>query len=650
MTVENYRCIEDSGPVRIDGVTCLVGKNESGKTAFLQALYKLHPLETKAVYDSTFDYPSRNLAQYKRDEQAVPANVVKARFKLTVAQITEIESELGAGVLRSDMVTVSRGYGPMKRGVGVTSPSVTMFGVQLNEHVAVQTMLESHRSSHWTIGPEVATFADLIPKLHAPDSDYHSRELLEEIGEWRGKSVTLHVIDEYLSKWLPIFVYFDEYSNLPGQVEILTLIKRRDARQCSRGEQGFLRLLESAGLRLEDLAITESADYEAHIRSLEAAAGSISKEVFHFWTQNKALSVNLTTSSLDTSQIQNLEDVDHATARMLNLRIFNARHLVSMPFGERSRGFVWFFSFLAYFSFLEAGDRPIVLLLDEPGLNLHATAQADFLRFIDERLAPRHQVIYTTHSPFLINPNKLSLVRTVVDVDGVGTRVSEDVLKADSGTTFPLQAALGYELSQTLFVGPNVILLEGPSDLIYLDVLSEALRRRGGRGLDERWVKVPVGGAGKVSTFVSLLGANKSNVAVLMDASTRDISSLQKIRRSEILSRNALVTVGEILGRKDADIEDLFDPLWYLRLVAKAYPGLEIPTSLEGLPGTGERVVPRIEVWFKAHHIDGGHFNHFRPAVLLLGLEAGLTAQLPQDTLDSAQLLMDRLNELLPPS
>jgi predicted ATP-dependent endonuclease of OLD family len=83
---------------------------------------------------------------------------------------------------------------------------------------------------------------------------------------------------------------------------------------------------------------------------------------------------------------------------------------------ERSKGFIWLFSFLAAFSeYVNEGRR--IILLDEPGLNLHAKAQNDLLRFIDDRLAPHHQVIYSTHSLFMIEPTKLDRCRTVEDVD-----------------------------------------------------------------------------------------------------------------------------------------------------------------------------------------------------------------------------------------
>ena len=97
-----------------------------------------------------------------------------------------------------------------------------------------------------------------------------------------------------------------------------------------------------------------------------------------------------------------------------------------------------------------------------PGLALHAKAQADLLRYIEDRLAPNYQVIYTTHSPFMMQePAHLLRARTVEDVYiepkssgeqviDSGTVVGGDVLSIDRDTLFPLQACLGYEITQTL--------------------------------------------------------------------------------------------------------------------------------------------------------------------------------------------------------
>lgn len=66
VTITNYRCINDSGPVEIGDVTCLVGKNESGKTAFLQALRMLNPVEGSVAYNDVMDYPAKGFALYKK--------------------------------------------------------------------------------------------------------------------------------------------------------------------------------------------------------------------------------------------------------------------------------------------------------------------------------------------------------------------------------------------------------------------------------------------------------------------------------------------------------------------------------------------------------------------------------------------------------
>lgn len=87
--------------------------------------------------------------------------------------------------------------------------------------------------------------------------------------------------------------------------------------------------------------------------------------------------------------------------RYLNIRIYNTKHRVTLPLKNRSKGFLWFFSFLVWFSKIQGKkDTNYILLLDEPGLSLHASAQNDLLRFIEEKLAPEYQVLYTTHSPF----------------------------------------------------------------------------------------------------------------------------------------------------------------------------------------------------------------------------------------------------------
>ena len=166
-------------------------------------------------------------------------------------------------------------------------------------------------------------------------------------------------------------------------------------------------------------------------------------------------------------------------------RVYDSKRMVSTPLGTRSRGFVWFFSFLAWFDQQQRKNEPLILLLDEPGLFLHGRAQGDLLRYIDEELKGNHQVIYTTHSPFMVDSTKFDRIRIVQDKsmdsdkpipsNEDGTKVITEVLEATQDSLFPLQGALGYDIYQTLFVGPNSLVVEGVSDLLYIQTISALL-------------------------------------------------------------------------------------------------------------------------------------------------------------------------------
>jgi predicted ATP-dependent endonuclease of OLD family len=133
----------------------------------------------------------------------------------------------------------------------------------------------------------------------------------------------------------------------------------------------------------------------------------------------------------------------------------------------------------SFFDFNRNSD--IILLLDEPGLSLHARAQKDLLDAIDSNFTGPRQVIYTTHSPFMVRTESLDRVRIVEDKGPAeGAVVSNEAGKtSDPDTLFPLQAALGYDIAQNLFIGNRNILMEGTSDFAYLTAFSSYLRSKG---------------------------------------------------------------------------------------------------------------------------------------------------------------------------
>ena len=178
-------------------------------------------------------------------------------------------------------------------------------------------------------------------------------------------------------------------------------------------------------------------------------------------------------------------DGQHLVDEFLQLRVQDDRHYFTNNLDVRSSGFRWFVSFLAAFKEFES-DKSVVLL-DEPALALHARAQRDFLDFIEDTLAGTHQVLYTTHSPFMVDPAHLERVRVVEDMGPEdGAKVKVQLMSRDPDTLSPLQRPLGYDIAD-IFVGADNLVVEGLSDYTYLSIMSEALRDASRDHLDARW-------------------------------------------------------------------------------------------------------------------------------------------------------------------
>jgi hypothetical protein len=635
--IQNYRSIDNSGAVPIDKITCLVGKNESGKTAFLHALHLLNPLNPiagKTEFDDVMDFPSRRFSTYRKIRDKSPADVVTAIFELDDNELKTIEQELGPGALSNRQVTVVRGYDGLRkyRSEYDLSRIIKHLAAGLEVAAADRERLES-----------AATIGDLVGALRAiKEPDPSVIALIARIGSWREQSLGSHLVDDYLEAWLPRFFYFSDYSTMRGRVSLPDLKAKEASGSADEADKTFLSLLQTANANPSDFDI---ADFEALTRELEGVANGITEEVFTYWRQNPGLRVviQMSPGNPEDGPPLNLGPV-------INLRIYNPRHAVTVPFDERSRGFVWFFSFYAYFSNIpEDPLRNTILLLDEPGLNLHATGQRDVLAFIEHKLAPKHQVIYTTHSPFLIDPQRIDRVRPVQDLGDNGTTVSADAYQADSETAFPLHAAFSHELAQTLATGRHCLLVNGPADLLYLQLLSEACARAGLTALDPRWVLTPVGGVDKISAFISLHRSGKLNAAALIDAYPRDQRRIKALQDNGQVETRALIQISDFANGKEAETDDLFDVGFYCTMVSGAY-AKELPAGTlkpADLKSRIPRISARVSQYFKDNDVGSGTLDRYRLAAYFLREQHNLLPDMSPATLRRAAKLFERINDCL---
>lgn len=641
--VQDYKSVEDSSEFRVDPLTCLVGKNESGKTAVLRALHRLNPDDKdQRNFSVEIEYPRHGLFEYRGRHESSPATVVTTRWELDEGEASWVADTFGPEVLRSRAVTISRGY-----------DNVNRWWFDSDEVLAVKNLVQDSgldaQDQQKLTG--VTTLHDLAAQVDGLDESSRKDEFAARLSGVRGDATSLgQVLIRHYQALLPTFVYYSTYDALPGEVSLEQLVELENAPEPELPFpfKIFLALLALVGVKADE--VSETATFESLKASLEAISLALSREIFEYWSQNRNLEVEFTFDAARPG-----DKPPFNSGHVFRTRIKNKRYGTSVSFNERSTGFVWFFSFLVWFSQMkrEHGDR-VILLLDEPGLSLHGTAQGDLLRYINEKLVPQYQVVYTTHSPFLVDHENLLSVRTVEDMTGpngevLGTKVGDEVLSTDAETLFPLRAALGYDVTQTMFIGDHSLLVEGPSDLLYLKWASAELAERGRTALDRRWTVTPCGGIRKVGSFLSLFGAHQLHVAVLTDFAEGDKGEVRALRARGLLRDGHVLTAEMFAGQEEADIEDLLGRRLYVEVVNKAY-GLKAAQRLKVAPPSGAsmRVVKEVEDHFKLLPPEVREFDHYEPAEYLLANRAEFSsAEGIETALDRFEAVFTALNGFL---
>ncbi|ROZ88074.1 AAA family ATPase [Gordonia sp. OPL2] len=624
--VRKYRNIVDSGIINVEsGVTCLVGMNEAGKTAVLSALHRLKPVDG-ATFSTQHDYPRWLLTKDRKAGLIADTRPIEAVFTLSKDEMTQVADHFGEGVLTKSELTIYRLY----------DDATTWWSTASNESKAVAALLDR-------IDPAPPVNAELLDARSFEDLRARLTALAERSADDPAVTATIATVSEaitalvgtdtvskaiihFLGDRVPKFFYFGEYSVLEGRIDLHLLSQTATEQTASSSDQTARALLTLADTTPEALS---SEDYEDRRAELEAVSNDLTAQVFEYWKQNPSLRVRF---DLDRAASNVTQGQPQTAGNVLDVRVEDTRHYFTNNFSQRSSGFRWFFSFLAAFTEFEARTDTFVILLDEPGLTLHGRAQADFLRFINERLAPAGQVIYTTHSPFMVETGRIERVRIVEDKGPKdGAVVSQEVLSVDADSLFPLQAALGYDIAQHLFIGDSNLLVEGPSDFVFLDLMSRRLADEGRTALEQHWRILPAGSASNIPAFVALVGRGLE-VTVVVDSGTEGAERLSTAMEAGRLSSERLIRIGEIIDARHADIEDLFTVADYLSLYNKAFNRRVRETDLP----PGDRIVYRLQKL-------RDKFDHYKPAEVLLRDPKRVYA-LSERTLTNFEALITRIN------
>jgi predicted ATP-dependent endonuclease of OLD family len=642
--VKKYKSIDDSEKVKIDpNVTVVVGQNEAGKTAFLQALNKAYPFDKDHKYDIITDYPRKDYGTYQRIHKTNPDVVAELTYLLGSADIQRINEDIGINLIEEGFSFILSVKYDTTNEIDILIPEQDFINHIVTNSALMEAYIHEMKKAKTIkqlieiledldLNDEGATFRDQI-KGRFVDTPASPNDYLEP-----------YILKKFIKPYIPEFIYFGDYNILPGKVNLVDLRNRIANGSQTEETKTTVSLLNLAGISLNDLM--NPVAYEDIKAKLESISNSVTDKVFEYWTQNQDLVVEFDIRP-DATEIAPYNNGDN-----LYIRIRNQRHRVTVPFDQRSKGFIWFFSFIVWFDNIKqdmTSKKDLILLLDEPGLSLHALAQSDFLKYIDD-LSKEHQIIYTTHSPFMVPSNHLERVRMVEDRPKIGTKITDNISHSDQKTLFPLQAALGYSIAQNLFIARHNLLVEGPADLIYLRYFSNILESMGRVGLKNEITIIPVGGLDKLATFIALLNGNNLNFVVLHDYSSKPDERLEIMVVNKLINQKSILNFGMYRRKLSSDIEDMLSPDLYLRIFNDAYNKQlkGICLSDKDLP-QGERIIERIGRYVKENNINlrpSGGFNHYLPASYLVSHPMAVD-DIDTETINRFEEIFKAINKLL---
>lgn len=557
--VKNYRSIDDSQECSLaSDVTILAGKNEAGKTNVLQALQKFNygeeykfsktdnPLDTKGVEPEVtlkFQLTEADLngLKGKLNLPDIPnlSQIAKTPVVITKKANNEYEFVGPSGSITDLLTNISNNVTQIENEL---TKFVTQLKDLLNKKSIVIPFLSENKTLSLESVTELSTQVDQAIATLPPEEQAPIKESVEKIKSTVSELIegTKQIVNrkELFLKSLPKLILFDSFD----QEELLPYQVALKKAHINKAVKNYCTIV---GLTIEE--ILETKDVQLRIKLVNEKSAIIEGDFAEYWNQEK---VNLTMSSYGDDLIFGIKE----EGKNYDFKV-----------EQRSKGLQWFLSFYLLLK-AESQSKQKIILVDEPGLYVHAKAQWDILRVLTD-LSSNNQFIFSTHSPYLIDPLRLDRIRLVIKnlehkvdsktVTEKGSKVYElsGLQSADKDTLTPIITAIGLDISKQLtFAADNNVVLEGISDYNILRGVIELLPKNKRSKFDKLHL-IPCKGADNIPAIVSFLIGWGLNFKVLLDHDNKG-ESIDKILEEKFLleSKNKLF----ISPTKNYCIEDVF--------------------------------------------------------------------------------------------
>lgn len=562
--VKNFRSVKNSGWINCDDVTTLVGINEAGKSNLLLALWKLNPASDGAI-DILHDLPVAELSLLRDKKEYT--SFIEAEFEVSDATKRLIAEEVNCSENGLDKIVVTRFYDGH-------------YSIMFDNNVRPESLRIQSKKSTNEEGKEII---EDIPV------DYEDKELIDSV-----------------VKYLPKFVYYSNYGNLSTRIYLPHVIKWLKGETVPGIDKNSdqirtLRVLfKYVNLEPEEIRDLgkdtnshtkdeiESVEKKKEERSilLQSAGTKLTKDFKDWWNQGEY-------------KFRFEADGDY-----FRIWVADSKRSEEVSLELRSTGLQWFLSF--YLIFLvesQEQHKNCILLLDEAGLTLHPLAQKDLCKFFNS-LSTQNQIINTTHSPFIIDTNNIDRCK-VVYVNKDGYTVASDNLRDGSDSLnersiYAVHAALGLSVSDILLQGCMPVIVEGPSDQIYLSTIKQILINKKKIAPKEEILFIPCGGVKGIDGVVSLLCGKNTNGElpyVILDSDQSGKDAQKKLEsRLYKEQKEKLITIESITQKENSEVEDLMS----YKLLEKSIDGIfknidEDYDSFDEIVDEAKAIVPQIE-------------------------------------------------------
>lgn len=665
--VQNYKNVNDTGWVNVGDLIAFVGKNESGKSAIFRGLSKLNPSDGEK-YDGLKEFPRR---RYTVDFKKTDWPASSAEFQLSEDELKKLK-EICPALKEVKSVICTRYYSwkleiDFEPNPGLPDTSFKRYLELLKNWHSIIEKTTAPEGKGEQFSPIKQSLLQLltqrIQEASKRDSDdkvdlalvnevsnaimsqiteewlkEKLQQIIEELNEIKGD---LEVTDQiyqsthWVGENLPKFVYFYEFDVIDSAVHFPTFVQQLKQTPSAPRVRTTKCLFEHVGLDVETLQNLDPTRPDQNVETLRkfaderailmsSASNAMTQRFSEWWEQRRHKFAYKTDGHFFRVWVS--DDLDPSEIEL----------------DQRSYGMQYFFSFYLVFLVEAKGAHAnAILLLDEPGLHLHGTAQRKIVEFL-EKLSKQNQLLYSTHSPFMVDPDHLEKVRVVYEDKDGNAEVSEDVWPKDEDSLFPLQAALGYALAQTLFYSKRQMVVEGMSDFWLLKAINELLSRKNMSNLREDAVIVPCGGVSKLFPLASMLLGHDIKVGILLDG---DEPGKRKGKEAQTRLLLKCLFMSDFAKKEEAEIEDLFPEEFYLDAVYQAYPEIKKPIAFSEEEKKIQCIAKRVHAAFE--RMGDQTFEKWRPTRVILDSIHEKADMLPSETLVRFESIFQEVNKIL---